>query len=155
MGKATKLSRGSVRRAAGMDILKNIHTAAEAEATSAEDELNAVLLKEKKARDTKAAAAQGRIIKNLLALKKVQVAQAALEKVKLANATTVAKRLVELDNGLKQQVSEGEKSLAFAKEKGQSVGREDERIVASLKEREGNASRLLFAAETAVNKSAT
>merc|ERR1712216_969457 len=70
--KATKLSRGSVRRAAGMDILKNIHTAAEAEATSAEDELDAVLLKEKKARDTKAAAAQARIIKNLLALKKVR-----------------------------------------------------------------------------------
>merc|ERR1712216_803929 len=70
--KATKTSRGSVRRAAGMDILKNIHTAAESEATSAEDELNAVLLKEKKARDTKAAAAQARIIKNLLALKKVQ-----------------------------------------------------------------------------------
>merc|ERR1711988_287031 len=116
---------GSVRRAAGMDILKNIHTAAEAEATSAEAELDAVLLKEKKARDTKAAAAQGRIIKNLLALKKVQMAQAALEKAKLANATTVAKRLVDLDNGLKQQVSDGEKSLAFAKEKGQSVGQED------------------------------
>merc|ERR1712167_541754 len=78
--KATKLSRGSVRRAAGMDILKNIHTAAEAEATSAEAELDAVLLKEKKARDTKAAAAQARIVKNLLALKKVQLTQAALEK---------------------------------------------------------------------------
>merc|ERR1712072_1265581 len=153
--KATKTSRGSVRRAAGMDILKNIHTAAEAEATSAEDELNAVLLKEKKARDTKAAAAQGRIVKNLLALKKVQVAQAALEKVKLANATTVAKRLVDLDNGLKQQVSDGEKSLAFAKEKGQSVGQEDARIIASLKEREGNASRVLVAAERAANKSGT
>merc|ERR1712100_886586 len=100
-------------------------------------------------------AAQARIIKNLLALKKVQVAQAALEKAKLANATTVAKRLVELDNGLKQQVSDGEKSLAFAKEKGQSVGQEDVKIIASLKEREGNATRVLFAAETAVNKSAT
>merc|ERR1712072_321183 len=153
--KATKTSRGSVRRAAGMDILKNIHTAAEAEATSAEDELNAVLLKEKKARDTKAAAAQGRIVKNLLALKKVQVAQAALEKAKLANATVVAKRLVELDNSLKQQVSDGEKSLAFAKEKGQKVGTEDAKIVESLKERETNASRVLVAAERAVNKSAT
>merc|ERR1712072_523316 len=153
--KATKTSRGSVRRAAGMDILKNIHTAAEAEATSAEAELDAVLLKEKKARDTKAAAAQGRIIKNLLALKKVQVAQAALEKAKLANATTVAKRLVELDNGLKQQVSDGEKSLAFAKEKGQKVGTEDAKIVELLKEREGNASRVLVAAERAANKSGT
>merc|ERR1712167_542347 len=101
--KATKTSRGSIRRAAGLDILKNIHTAAEAEATSAEDELDAVLLKEKKARDTKAAAAQGRIIKNLLALKKVQLAQAALEKAKLANATTVAQRVFELANRLKQQ----------------------------------------------------
>merc|ERR1712072_1425284 len=153
--KATKTSRGSIRRAAGLDILKNIHTAAEAEATSAEADLDAVLLKEKKARDTKAAAAQGRIVKNLLALKKVQMAQAALEKAKLANATVVAKRLVELDNGLKQQVSVGEKSLNFAKEKGQSVGQEDVKIVESLKEREGNASRVLFAAETAVNKSAT
>merc|ERR1711988_1708449 len=138
-----------------MDILKNIHTAAEAEATSAEAELDAVLLKEKKARDTKAAAAQGRIVKNLLALKKVQVAQAALEKAKLANATTVAKRLVELDNGLKQQASDGEKSLAFAKEKGQKVGTEDAKIVESLKEREGNASRVLVVAEKAANKSAT
>jgi hypothetical protein len=138
-----------------MDILKNIHTAAEAEATSAEADLDAVLLKEKKARDTKAAAAQARIVKNLLALKKVQVAQAALEKAKLANATTVAKRIEVLDNGLKQQVSEGEKSLAFAKEKGQKVGTEDERIVASLKLRETNASRVLVAAERTANKSAT
>merc|ERR1712072_256400 len=153
--KATKTSRGSVRRAAGMDILKNIHTAAEAEATSAEAELDAVLLKEKKARDTKAAAAQGRIVKNLLALKKVQVAQAALEKAKLANATTVAKRIEVLDNSLKQQVSDGEKSLAFAKEKGQSVGQEDARIIELLKEREGNASRVLVVAERAANKSGT
>merc|ERR1712072_1382161 len=100
-------------------------------------------------------AAQGRIVKNLLALKKVQMAQAALEKAKLANATVVAQRIVELDNSLKQQVSDGEKSLDFAKEKGQKVGTEDERIVASLKEREGNASRVLFAAEKAANKSAT
>jgi hypothetical protein len=138
-----------------MDILKNIHTAAEAEATSAEADLDAVLLKEKKARDTKAAAAQARIIKNLLALKKVQVAQAALEKAKLANATTVAKRIEVLDNSLKQQVSDGEKSLAFAKEKGQSIGQEDTKIIASLKEREGNASRVLVVAEKAANKSAT
>merc|ERR1711898_37570 len=123
---ATKLSRGSVRRAAGMDILKNIHTASDAEATSAEADLDAVLLKEKKARDTKAAAAQARIVKNLLAL----------EKAKLANATTVAKRIEVLDNGLKQQVSDGEKSLAFAKEKGQKVGTEDVKIVESLKLRE-------------------
>ena len=83
------------------------------------------------------------------------MAQAALEKAKLANATTVEKRIVELDNSLKQQVSDGEKSLDFAKEKGQKVGTEDAKIVESLKEREGNASRVLVAAERAVNKSAT
>merc|ERR1712167_360986 len=48
----------------------------------------------------------------------------------------------------------GEKSLAFAKEKGQSVGQEDARILESLKEREGNASRVLVVAEKAANKSA-
>merc|ERR1711981_977521 len=38
---------------------------------------------------------------------------------------------------------------------GQKVGTEDAKIVESLKQREGNASRVLFAAERAVNKSAT
>merc|ERR1711981_1226841 len=85
----------------------------------------------------------------------VQMAQAALEKAKLANATTVAKRIEVLDNGLKQQVSDGEKSLDFAKEKGQSIGQEDTRIVESLREREGNASRVLVVAEKAANKSGT
>merc|ERR1711981_902421 len=84
----------------------------------------------------------------------VQMAQAALEKAKLANATTVAKRIEVLDNSLKQQVSDGKKSLDFAKEKGQSIGQEDTKIIASLKEREGNASRVLVVAEKAANKSA-
>merc|ERR1711871_1522137 len=85
--KATKTSRGALRRAAGHNILDNLNAAAELNAGNAETELRMVLQNEKQERESEALKTRKHLVKNLLAMKKIQQQKAAAWKGKVAAAT--------------------------------------------------------------------
>merc|ERR1711871_1182186 len=152
--KATKTSRGALRRAAGHNILDNLNAAAELDAGNAETELRMVLQNEKQERESEALKTRKHLVKNLLAMKKIQQQKAAAWKGKVAAATTVANTVAESDARLKQQIDMANKTLTFVREKGQIVGVEDEKIIEKLTAREKNASKVLIDAIAVENKTA-
>ena len=149
---ASQIQRIRLRRAAGMNILKSVGVAATLDSQNAEEELNSVLKHEKEDREAKARTVRSRLIQNLLRLKKLQSQKASDLKAKLLWQQLLKNSILSLKNNLEEKIVMSNKTIEFAKSKGQKVGDEDQKIVGDLVAREKNASRVYANASQVKNK---